>query len=195
MRCWIAGLALFAAAPVLAEARLTEEAIGPFKVVREDYRNSGTPIMHVADEWTRVRLQWTSADGLAEFQLEDDGMTLKGLFSASASGRQGGCSRVGSLHAYGEGPPTGAFWRANARDFAAFLRGCDAVERSAANRYMAEYDAAGERFAEALDRLKAEAIEAFRSIERRCIAYGPVEYLSGIPAPTCARWSGRVGGR
>ena len=195
MRRPLALASLILAAPVAAEIRLTEERVGPFTIVREDYRNTGTPIMHVPNEWTKVRLLWTSTDGLAELQLEDDGFTLKGMFSARAPGAQGGCSRIGALHAYGAGAPTGVFWRANGRQFSAFLRGCASVARTAADRYMAEYEAAAPRFSDALARMRTLATAAFGSTERRCIAFGEIQYYSGIPGRTCARWSGPRNGR
>ena len=174
--------------PPRPDTAFTGERIGAFRLIREEYRNTGVFIMHMPSQWTKVRMVWRSSDGLTEVQLEDDGFTLQVSYMAESAVQPHSCIGNAGLSKYGKGPP-GAFWKANRSEYLKFVKTCAAVDRSKLPTYKAEHLQALADFPAALERMRAMAVEAFGQLDRRCIRYES-RYYDVMAGPQCARYSG-----
>jgi hypothetical protein len=157
----VAGLALAASQ---AHAATVEKAtrFGVIAVVEEERRRDPgqVPLIHVADEWTKLHLRWTSRDGVMTVDVADDGERIEAVVDGA------GCSSSSSYLQYSG---------AGELEIADMVRGVLASLDRACPRfakgvaYAPTLADGAEDFAAAEAAMRAQAVVLFKRPSTRCL--------------------------
>lgn len=173
-----------------AETTYEREQFASFTVETEKYRNTGIPIFHVANAWTKVNLIWRSSDGFASASVVDDGWQTSLAITVRGDNPERSClSTTAPVGAIGRPPSTPAFWHWASTSFGDLLKLCTVANERQKAAYRSEFLAAAKDYPRAADAWKIASIRAFGSIEHRCVrterTYDP------LPNMKCVEWSGQ----
>jgi hypothetical protein len=190
----LAASALFAGS---AEAGITETAtpLGKYTLIETvSVLEPGDPhIMHVNQNWTKLRLSFVSDDKALRFDIEDDGGELRinadiVRCSGFKSGRYGTDRSGASLHLQTE-------------NFVKWLvKSCDSMASEQKASLLNNLLQARAEFPAALDELKARATRVFGGWQKRCIKYSTpkvqkigkmrvIEVIDPLRVPDCVLYS------
>lgn len=158
-------LALLAvSASVRAETVEQRTAFGAVVLVQEvRTRDPGQPpIMHMADEWTKLHLRWTAATGDMTIEIVDDGHAL----SIAADGHE--CALRSTYERYARQTGEPALWRQMQAYLQQLAKVCPRISRVEVRAYGRALAGAEDDFVAGVEALKKRAALVFKHDLGRC---------------------------
>jgi len=163
---WILSVSLLTSAPARAETTEQRTAFGKVVLIQEVRRRDPgqPPLMHVADEWTKLHLRWTAATGDMMVEIVDDGRTL----SIAVDGHE--CSLTSSYERYARQPGEPALQRQMRAYLQQLARGCPRIPLVRAQAYAQAFADTRDDFVAGVEALKRRATRVFKRDLARCRA-------------------------
>ncbi|MET0309902.1 MAG: hypothetical protein ABW023_14445 [Sphingomonas sp.] len=152
-----------------AAARTVEEEtrFGSIELVVETRtRDPGEPpIMHVATEWTKLRLRWRPKTGDMRVDLIDDGGGLR------IEGRGHDCLSAAQGQRYGKRLGEAALWNALRAHLDSLMAVCPRISPRQARTYRQAFAMSRDDYVAAIEAMKKRALTLFRRPLMRCKAW------------------------
>lgn len=147
-----------------AKTVATNTSFGAIELVQEvRTRDPGEPeVMHVATEWTKLRLLWASQAGDMTVRLEDDGEMLD-IYVAGHD-----CLSRAPFQRYRNEIGEPALWNSVLANMRNLMSACPRVSASQSRSYTREISNSADDFVPAVEALKSRTHTVFRSDLKRC---------------------------
>jgi hypothetical protein len=138
-----------------------ETRFGAFTLTEEvRTRDPGEPlIMHMATEWTKLRLIWRSTDQAVTTEIVDDGAFLDSESRVELLEKS--CSSSGGYFQYAPSDDQSGLWRSMRQSMSQLLKNCAAIPPSAKQSYPASLTSASDDFLPAIAAFKKRAAILF----------------------------------
>lgn len=142
----------------------TKTTFGLVELVQEvRTRDPGEPeIMHVATEWTKLRLVWKSRDGDLTVRLEDDGQML----DVYVEGHE--CATRAPFQRYALQVGETGLWNSAMSNMRSIVAACPRITAQQKRSYVREISLAQDDFVPAVEALKSRARVVFQTDLKRC---------------------------